>query len=688
MYKDSHRNARIAFFVAILSATRVVAADSDVVINEIMYHPPLEMEELQYVELCNRGKAEVDVSGWSLAKGVKFKFPEKTRIASGGYLVICRNREIFKANYGGVTALGDWTGKLSHRGERIELRDSKDALMDGVKFSDREPWPAGPDGHGSSLERITLSGSSEDPANWAGSALPKTQKPAGTPGKKNDSYTATLSPAISKVRNSAAAPMQPTTISASVADEAGVKSVSLLWHLARSGGETRDKEVLMQREKGDERKGTYVGTIEPIPAGQLVRFRIKAMGTNGASRVSPALTEPRAAYSFSTFVNTNSATIPFGFLIHLSPPEPDEKITVGYPKKVEVQAAPTKRNAAFIYLPAGGGEAQTYDFVQSRDRKGGFKVHFLKDDPFKGMTGINVISEGPARWILSEPLAYEVYRAAKVPAPLTEHLRAWVDGRPIGYQLLIEQPNKAFLKRNERDDSGTMYKVLWYEDGLIKQHEKHTRPAEGHQELIDLHKKLTGSSGASQWQFIEQNFSIDEFTGYYAVNMCIQNWDGFFNNYWLYHDSGDTGKWEMYPWDEDKTWGDYDGASPQYDWYTMPLTFGANNAQMGFGGGGGWERPPGFFSGPLLANEGFRKKFLVRLKDICERAFTEEKMVPLMDAMEKRLEPEVAVRAKIRGEDPNGAVSLLHSDMDSLRRQVKHRREVILKELPKDWASK
>src|SRR3954447_16423410 len=83
-------------------------AESNVVINEIMYHPPLEMEELQYVELCNRGKMEVDVSGWSLAKGVKFKFPEKTRIAAGGYLVICRNREIFKANYGGVAAAGDW----------------------------------------------------------------------------------------------------------------------------------------------------------------------------------------------------------------------------------------------------------------------------------------------------------------------------------------------------------------------------------------------------------------------------------------------------------------------------------------------------------------------------------------------------------------------------------------------------
>ena len=134
----------------------------------------------------------------------------------------------------------------------------------------------------------------------------------------------------------------------------------------------------------------------------------------------------------------------------------------------------------------------------------------------------------------------------------------------MGYQLLIEQPNKAFLKRNERDDTGTLYKVLWYENGLIRQHEKHTRLAEGHQDLIDLHKKLSGSSGAAQWQFIEQNFNVDEFAGYYAVNMCIQNWDGFFNNYFTYHDPS-TGKWSIIPWDEDKTWGDYDGAALPYD---------------------------------------------------------------------------------------------------------------------------
>ena len=58
--------------------------------------------------------------------------------------------------------------------------------------------------------------------------------------------------------------------------------------------------------------------------------------------------------------------------------------------------------------------------------------------------------------------------------------------------------------------------------------------------------------------------------------MCIQNWDGFFNNYFAYHAPGKEGKWEIIQWDLDKTWGDFDGASSNYDWYSMPLTFGAD----------------------------------------------------------------------------------------------------------------
>jgi spore coat protein CotH len=174
------------------------------------------------------------------------------------------------------------------------------------------------------------------------------------------------------------------------------------------------------------------------------------------------------------------------------------------------------------------------------------------------------------------------------------------------------------------------------------------------------------------------------------VNMCIQNWDGFFNNYYAYHDSGSTGKWEIYPWDEDKTWGDYDGASSNYDWYEMPLTYGmAGNqsprdfARWGSGifGGVSWWRPPGPFSGPLLANPEFRKRFLARVQEICATKFTIQTFFPIIDAMEKRLEPEVRLRASVLHQDPRQMLQEFADDMDSFREQVQNRRKFIFKQL-------
>ena len=199
---------------------------------------------------------------------------------------------------------------------------------------------------------------------------------------------------------------------------------------------------------------------------------------------------------------------------------------------------------------------------------------------------------------------------------------------------------------------------------------------------MNLVNELNKTRGDAQWKMIEKNFNVPEMINYFAVNLCIQNWDGFFNNYFVYHDTGKTGKWEMYPWDEDKTWGDYDGASSKYDWYTMPLTFGmtgdkpvndSNRWGGGGFGGGSWWRPGGWFSGPLLANPTFREQFLKGLRELCQTSFTEERFVPIINSMEARLDGEPGLDAR-----------QFKSNMQSFRNQVVNRRQFILKELDRN----
>jgi hypothetical protein len=276
---------------------------------------------------------------------------------------------------------------------------------------------------------------------------------------------------------------------------------------------------------------------------------------------------------------------------------------------------------------------------------------------------------------------------AGAPAEYSEHLRLWTDGKLQGYHLLMEQPNKEFIARQGRSSGGNLYKLIWFGKGIVGQHEKKTNLGTGHDDLIAVIHRLGQLSGAAQWEFIQRNFDVTNFVNYYVVNFCIQNWDGFFNNYFTYHDTEGNGQWAIYPWDEDKTWGDYDGASSKYDWYTMPLTFGMNGDQEPggwvFRRGAPWWRGPGYFSGPLLANPEFRARLLARLREVCEGIFTEKQMFSIIDALEKRLADEVPLRARALGQDSAVALAEFHADIQSFRNQVTNRRKFILNELIK-----
>jgi spore coat protein CotH len=167
--------------------------------------------------------------------------------------------------------------------------------------------------------------------------------------------------------------------------------------------------------------------------------------------------------------------------------------------------------------------------------------------------------------------------------------------------------------------------------------------------------------------------------------MVLSHWDGYFNNYLTYHDPK-TGKWEMYPWDQDKTWGYYDGIGRDEVFTDMPLTNGmegdvAPGGQFGgfFGGGGvAWWRRGGYFSRPLLANPQFRKVFLARVREIIEKVYTPEIYGPVLDALADRLREDVELRGRAFGRNAAGSASELAHNVTSLKTHLEKRRAFLL----------
>ena len=172
--------AVVAFF-----CTRVMAADSVVVFNEMHYHPTTNETVNEWVELHNQMAVDIDLSAWRLEGAAAFTFVEGTIIPGGGYLVIAANPAALQLSSGATNVLGPFTGRLNNSGARLELRDRNDRLMDRLDYRGGGKWPLAPDGSGATLAKRDENASSNSPENWTSSILLD-----GTPGRRNFPQTA------------------------------------------------------------------------------------------------------------------------------------------------------------------------------------------------------------------------------------------------------------------------------------------------------------------------------------------------------------------------------------------------------------------------------------------------------------------------------------------------------------------
>lgn len=166
-----------AFISGVATAAR---ADSVVVFSEIMYHPATNEPALEWVELYNQMAVDVDLTGWRLADGIAYTFPNNTVIKGGGYLVVALSPGALESMAEITNVFGPFTGRLSNAGEKLELRDLNNRLMDEVSYGTDGHWPAGADGAGISLAKKHPNLASRPAESWTVSA-----QIGGSPGAAN-----------------------------------------------------------------------------------------------------------------------------------------------------------------------------------------------------------------------------------------------------------------------------------------------------------------------------------------------------------------------------------------------------------------------------------------------------------------------------------------------------------------------
>jgi hypothetical protein len=151
-----------------------------IVINELMYDPISGNDDDQYIELYNLGANTISLANWQFTAGVAFTFPANASIGPNGCVVIGRNMtELFSnyANLNTANTYGNYSGKLSHKGERVALSmpepldvtNTVYVVEDEVTYGAGGRWGEWSSGGGSSLELIDPHSNHRLAANWADS---------------------------------------------------------------------------------------------------------------------------------------------------------------------------------------------------------------------------------------------------------------------------------------------------------------------------------------------------------------------------------------------------------------------------------------------------------------------------------------------------------------------------------------
>ncbi|MDR0794459.1 MAG: lamin tail domain-containing protein, partial [Tannerella sp.] len=142
-------------------------------INEIMVMPVgSKVSETEYVELYNLSPSEINLQGWKLVYDSRTVVTiPGVLLPSGGYAVLYRSDRIIHVDAGGIPIpLSNFPSTLANTGRLLELKNSRDVLIDSVTYSNSTLIP------GCSWER-----------DRTGTFYPSSDPRGGTPGSVNSS---------------------------------------------------------------------------------------------------------------------------------------------------------------------------------------------------------------------------------------------------------------------------------------------------------------------------------------------------------------------------------------------------------------------------------------------------------------------------------------------------------------------
>ena len=176
------------------------------------------------------------------------------------------------------------------------------------------------------------------------------------------------------------------------------------------------------------------------------------------------------------------------------------------------------------------------------DDKPAFTVNFGRRAPkqkFHGLKKLHLNNSVQDHTYLAEKISRELFEAAGVPAPRAGNARVQLNGRSLGFYVLIEGIDKHFLERHFKDPAGNLYDGHSGSDvtGAMRTNSGENRRV--HTALRALAKAAREPDLDTRLAALEQTLDVDRFLSFLATEVMLCHWDGYAmnrNNFRVYHD--------------------------------------------------------------------------------------------------------------------------------------------------------
>ena len=150
--------------------------------------------------------------------------------------------------------------------------------------------------------------------------------------------------------------------------------------------------------------------------------------------------------------------------------------------------------------------------------------------------------------------------------------------------------------------------------------EKKTNKKSDHSDLTQLIYDINHTPNEEFEAFVKNTFEYDKLVNMLALNMFLSNNSTYYHNYYLYHDLYNTSKWQMFPWDMDKTLS-------YYNW--MPYTYHQTSSE--------WESDNPLVERAFLCQPIFND-IQKRVDELHENVLNNKKFTPTVDSLMVDLE--------------------------------------------------